>query len=262
MPHSDLPVIVSWFSCGTASAVSTKLTLSKSLGRFNVIVARIELDDEHPSNSEFSKRCSEWFQSDVMILRSDEYENCSDVWRRKRYISGTRGAPCTTALKKDVRKKFEAEFQPDMQAFGFTVEERKRAERFRLDHPEMGLVCPLIDAGLTKSDCHSMVTRAGIEIPEMYRLGFNNNNCIGCVKSDSPRYWNRVRRHFPEVFRSRVEISRALGVKLVKLTKGDRQRIFLDDLDPSMDDGDPEPNFDCSMMCVTAETLLSESQGA
>jgi len=40
----------------------------------------------------------------------------------------------------------------------------------------------LIDNDLSKENCLAIIDRAGIEIPMMYKLGYNNNNCIGCVK--------------------------------------------------------------------------------
>lgn len=91
-----------------------------------------------------------------------------------------------------------------------------------------------------------MVEAAGIIIPMMYRLEFQNNNCIGCVKATSPVYWNRVRRFFPDVFEARAKLSREIGCRLVRV-KG--VRIFLDELDPLDGDRDIEPPIDCSLAC-------------
>jgi hypothetical protein len=99
--------------------------------------------------------------------------------------------------------------------------------------------------------------RAGIVLPMMYRLGFNNANCIGCVQAQSPAYWNRTRRHFPEDFARRARLSRELGVRLVKLTTGARERIFLDELDPNMGAGEVEPHMDCSLLCYIAEQTIT-----
>jgi hypothetical protein len=156
-------------------------------------------------------------------------------------------------MKKAVRWAFEQDWQPDLQAFGYTAEERNRADRFRKQNPEVNLVTPLIDEGLTKDDCHRLVEAAGIIIPAMYRLGFNNNNCIGCVKASSPAYWNRVRRLFPDVFEARAKLSRELGCKLIRGTTGDRPRSFLDELDPN--EGGAEPAIDCSLLCETIITF-------
>jgi hypothetical protein len=64
-------------------------------------------------------------------------------------------------------------------------------------------------------------------LPLIYSLGYPNANCIGCVKSQSPTYWNLVRKTFPDVFEERAIQSRRIGCKLVKL-KG--KRIYLDEL--------------------------------
>lgn len=253
--------IVAWFSCGAASAVSTKLLISKlekSDKPTALSVVRIVIPEESEDNDRFAAECQQWFGEHVKItnIRSDEYEGAEDVWQRKRYMAGIAGAPCTTALKRDVRKKFEVSWKPDLQVFGYTADEKPRADRFRADHPEIGLICNLIDAGLTKADCLGMLARAGIEIPLRYRQGFENNNCKGCVKANSVSYWKRTRKYDPEVFKARADLSRELGVKLVRLGDGERERIHLDDLPP----GDPvgsDPDLDCSLMCVLAESQIA-----
>lgn len=244
--------IVSWFSCGDASAVATKLVLSRYADH-EIAIVRCIVPEEHPDNDRFARDCERWFGQPIVERRSTEYESCEDVWRRRRYMAGVHGAPCTIEMKKAVRWAFEQEWHPDLQAFGYTIEERDRAEQFRASNFEIALATPLIDAGLTKEDCHAMVARAGIEIPAMYRLGYENNNCIGCVKAQSPTYWNRVRRTHPEVFAARVAQSRELGCRLVKTTNGERERLFLDELPPEMGEGEREPAMECSLLCWIAE---------
>ena len=103
----------------------------------------------------------------------------------------------------------------------------------------------LADAGMTKQDCFDVLAKAQIRPPHIYSLGFPNANCIGCVKSASPTYWNLVRKCFPEVFAQRAEQSRRLGVRLVKV-KG--QRIYLDELEPNAIGGKMKA-FDCGVIC-------------
>jgi hypothetical protein len=55
-----------------------------------------------------------------------------------------------------------------------------------------------------------MLWKAGIEIPAMYKMGYNNNNCIGCVKGGMG-YWNKIRKDFPEVFNRMAVIEREVG---------------------------------------------------
>ena len=92
----------------------------------------------------------------------------------------------------------------------------------------MRLKFVLHDLGVTKAMCYLMLRDAGIELPAMYRLGFDNNNCPGCVKASSPWYWAMTRKHFPEVFARRCKQSRELGVRLVEISH--HKRIFLDEL--------------------------------
>lgn len=252
----DLIRIVSWFSCGTASAVNTKLILAEYGKICDVRVARCIVPEEHEDNDRFAADCERWFGVPIINLRSSEYESCEDVWTRTRYMSGIGGARCTVEMKKAVRFAFEAEWMPDWQGFGYTADEAARIASFRQHNPEVIIRSLIAERGLGKPDCHAIVERAGIVLPMMYRLGFPNANCIGCVNAQAPRYWNRVRRHFPDVFASRAKLSRELGVRLVKGTAGARERQFLDELDPANDEEDAEPNAECSLLCYIAEQAI------
>lgn len=247
--------IVSWFSAGAASAVATKIMLSRRLNA-EICVARIYIADEDADNDRFAADCERWFGVPIRTLRSTEFASAEEVWERRRYMSGIGGAPCTAEMKKAPRWAFEAEWKPDQQAYGFTAEEADRAERFAEQNPEVSLISPLIEEGLTKDDCYAIVQRAGLVLPVSYRQGDDNANCIGCVKAQSPRYWNRVRRHYPEVFARRAALSRKLGVRLVKLTSGTRERIFLDELAPDDHSDDGVKMGDCSIMCAISESKM------
>ncbi len=105
----------------------------------------------------------------------------------------------------------------------------------------------MINELLTKEDCFHIILDAGIELPVVYKLGLPNANCLGCVKSQSPTYWNLIRILFPDIFKQRAEQSRSLGVRLVKL-KG--KRIFLDELKPT-DKGGKIKSWECGIFCNT-----------
>jgi hypothetical protein len=66
--------------------------------------------------------------------------------------------------------------------------------------------------------------KSGIALPEMYLFGYNNNNCIGCVKGGAG-YWNKIRRDFPEQFNRMAKLERAIGSTCIKGT-------YLDELNP------------------------------
>ena len=60
---------ISWFSCGAASAVATKLALVEG----PVTIAYCEVKEEHPDNMRFLKDCEEWFGQEIEILGNDKY---------------------------------------------------------------------------------------------------------------------------------------------------------------------------------------------
>lgn len=241
--------VVVWFSCGAASAVAARLAVRK-YGRDNLVVAYCAstLSSEHPDNARFLADVERWIGHPVTMLYSDRYADTWDVWEKTRWLVGPAGARCTAELKKAVRQRFE-DSVGDRQIFGFTREEAKRADNFRAANPEVYLEPILIDEGLGKAECLGIIERAGIEIPAMYRLGYRNNNCIGCVKGQSG-YWNKIRRDFPEVFDRMARMERRLDVAINKNydEHGKRLRVFLDELDPDAGRHD-EPDIECGLLC-------------
>jgi len=82
---------------------------------------------------------------------------------------------------------------------GFTAEEQERADDFSERNAHKSALFPLIERGLTKEDCKAMVERAGLRLPAMYYLGYDNANCIACVKGGLG-YFRAVREDFPVQF--------------------------------------------------------------
>ena len=214
---------IAWFSCGAASAVAAKLALDKDPEALVVYCNTIR--DEHPDNARFMKDVSRWLGKRVKVIRSKEFKTVEEVFERRRFMSGPHGAVCTTELKKIPR--FEFQRGDDIHIFGFTAEEVDRIERFKQNNPELLVEYPLQEHGVNKAECLNRIEEAGIRLPTMYRLGYKNNNCIGCVKATSPSYWMKVRHDFPEVFERRAKQSREIGCRLARV-KG--ERVFLDEI--------------------------------
>jgi hypothetical protein len=215
--------VVAWFSCGAASAVAAYKAKQKYQD-IDIVYCDTSRD-EHPDNTRFLRDVENWLEQQVTIIGSSQFKTVSEVFEKKRYMSGIGGAPCTVAMKKIPR--FEYQRADDLNIFGMTVEENKRIQIFEANNPELHLEWPLRDQFITKNHCFRILTEAGIDLPIMYSLGFANNNCIGCVKASSPKYWDMVRTNFPEVFEQRAKQSRDVGCKLIQV-KG--KRIFLDEL--------------------------------
>lgn len=235
--------IVVWFSCGAASAYAAKLAVDR-YGEACTVVYCDTLSTEHPDNARFFADVKRWLGKPIEVIRSPTYTDIDDVFQRTRYMAGIAGARCTTELKKLPRLAFQRD--SDVHVFGYTVEEKKRAASFEAANPALEVEWLLIDEGVTKQDCKDALAAAGIALPEMYALGFDHNNCIGCPKATSAGYWNRVRRLFPDVFARRARQSRLLGARLVRVSG---TRVFLDELPP--DEDAPDDDIDCGPVCQT-----------
>jgi hypothetical protein len=240
--------IAVWFSCGAASAVAAKRTIEKYGKIANTRVVNNPVKEEHPDNMRFLRDVEVWLGVPVEFATNDKYPSyaCVDVWEKRRFMSGPEGAPCTIELKKMARRQWEENNHVDWHVLGFTLDEKKRSDKFILGE-RSNLIPVLIDEGITKQQCFQIVRDAGIELPEIYKLGYPNANCIGCVKATSPTYWNHVRKMHPDVFAERAKQSRDIGARLVRV-KG--ERIFLDELDQKAK-GRPMKNmdFECGIFC-------------
>lgn len=247
-PVRDGDTIVVWFSCGAASAVAAKMTVDKYGDRCKVVVVNNPVAEEHEDNRRFLKDVERWIGVPIEEARSKRFPDasCDTVWRYFKYMGGNAGAPCTLWLKKRARQDWENRNHHDWMVLGFCLEERGRHDRF-VKNERSNVLPVLIDGLITKERCFRIVQDAGIDLPEIYRLGYPNANCIGCVKATSPTYWNHVRRMHPEVFALRAKLSREVGARLVRY-KG--KRMFLDEL-PENATGRPIKGmqFECGIFC-------------
>ncbi len=248
--------IVCRFSCGAASAVATKLMLAKYPAE-DVVIVNAFIKEEHPDNRRFLSECEQWFEHPVTVLRDDKYSASTDeVWRRRHMMKNRFFAPCSDELK---RKLLATIRQPgDIDVLGYTAEEQDRADRLcdLFPNEEDHFLFPLIDAHLDKDDCLAMIERAGIELPMMYRLGYDNANCIGCPKGGQA-YWQNIRADFPERFIAIQEIQEDIGpnANFLRFRSGPRkgERMALAELPPGRGDMKKEPSFSCSFFCQLAE---------
>lgn len=242
--------VLAWFSCGSASAVAAKLAVERHGERCEVLYCDT-LAYEHPDNRRFMADVERWLGVPIRILKSDTYADIFDVFQRTRWLVGTSGARCTTELKKNVRTAYQR--PDDVHVFGLTADEYDRAVRFRRNNHDLSIELPLVDAKITKAECHQRIAAAGIEKPAMYRLGYDNNNCIGCVKGGTG-YWLKIRRDFPEAFDRMARTERELNAAICKREwveggKRMRERVFLDELTPDDHDGQQEFSMECGVAC-------------
>lgn len=234
--------VVSWFSCGAASAVATKLTNPD-------VIAYCDTGSEDADNARFMTDCEAWFKQSVLKLKNEKWASTWELWEKRKFLNGMDGAPCTGELKIQPRLKFQR--PDDVHVFGYTADasDVRRAETLRENWPELIIKTPLIERGITKAGCLAMILSAGIQPPRVYSMGFPNANCIPCVKATSPAYWALVRKEFPVEFFRMADLSRRLGARLTRI---EEERIFIDEIpmnQPVTEAIAPE----CDFLCHIAE---------
>lgn len=232
--------VVSWFSCGAASAVATKLIAPD-------VIAYCDTAAEDEDNLRFMRDCEQWFGKPVTRLKNEKWEGTWHLWEKRKYLSGHDGAPCTGELKVAPRLLFQK--PDDIHVFGYTADAKdvQRADSLREHWPELRIVTPLIDRGINKAACLAMIENAGIAPPRVYAMGFQNANCIPCVKATSPAYWALVRKEFPMQFQRMADLSRSLSARLSRIGG---KRIFIDEIPadhPTTEPLAPECDFLCSL---------------
>lgn len=231
---------VSWFSGGVSSFIAAYLIRDTIDEMFY-----IDISDQHPDTMRFLKDCQKALGKEIKILRSQKHDSVNDVIKQHRFINSPFGAKCTYELKKKVRQEWEQQQEGEMvYVWGYDSSEKHRADRLRDAMPEYEHVFPLIDGMLSKEDVHAMLYRLGIKRPEMYEMGYRNNNCIGCVKGGMG-YWNKIRVDFPEVFEARAKLEREIGASCIK-------GVYLDELEPDRGRIEDEVMEDCGIMCEIA----------
>lgn len=236
---------IAWFSAGVSSAVAVKLAINQI---DQIIYTHIE--DQHEDTLRFIKDCEQWFGKPIEIIKSS-YKSVDSVCRTMRFINSPAGATCSKLLKRRLRKEWELKnqfFCLFTYIWGMDIDEADRAEKLIQTMPESDHRFPLIEHGITKEKAHQILKASGIKRPIMYDLGYQNNNCIGCVKGGKG-YWNHIRVDFPEVFKKRAEMEREIGRSCINGT-------FLDELDPEEGRHAPPIVDDCGIFC---ETIMKEA---
>lgn len=230
---------VAWFSAGISSFIATYL-MKDEIDK----IIYIHIDNQHSDSLRFVKDCEKLLGKPIEIMQS-RYSSIESVFKQFNYIRSPKYAICTDVLKKRVRKEWESKQTEELEyIWGFDLDEKDRADRLLDSMPDFKHHFPLITKQLTKQDAHGLAWKLGLKRPIMYDLGYNNNNCIGCIRGGMG-YWNKIRIDFPEVFQKMANLERELNARCLK-------ECFLDELEPSRGRMNDEVLEDCSIFCQLA----------
>ena len=240
---------VAHFSCGAASAIATKISEPDEIWY-------CATGSEDKDNARFMRDFETWIGRSVRVIKSKKFADTWDVWEKRKFLAGVAGAPCTSELK--VLPRVAEQLDDDIHIFGYTADasDMRRARLMSENWPELTTQFPLIDRGITKTACLALLESAGIKPPRVYAMGFDNANCIPCVKATSPSYWALVRREFPAEFRRMAEIEKRLGATL---TRVGGERVTLSQIPDDHPVTEPISPA-CDFLCGLAERDILEGE--
>ena len=107
---------------------------------------------------------------------------------------------------------------------------------------------------LNKNDCLGIIWQSGIKLPKLYDMGYDHNNCIGCIKGGMG-YWNKIRKDFPGHFKRMAKIERDIGHSRFR-DMDTNERIWLDELPEDAGNFKTEPPISCDLSCGIAMNEL------
>lgn len=275
--NKDFPVIA-WWSGGVTSSVTCKICIDW-FGVENVRIVFIDTNNEDDDTYRFMKDCEGWYESKIETITNPDFETIQDVWYNNLSLNVATGAKCSQMLKRLVRERFERGNKYSYQAFGFDIDEIKRAKGMKLNNQYSRPIFPLIANLLSKKDCIKIIQESNslftpLELPNTYRLGYGNNNCwkTGCVQGGIG-YWQKIQAEFPDKFNKMASIEHELTdlkgepVTMLKDQSKGGGLVFLrphpnypEIKDISMMKGrPPKPLTDCNGFCGTNDLIKNET---
>lgn len=276
-PYNDAESgrVIGWWSGGVASAIACKLALEKYQESVEVVFCDTNI--EHPDTYRFMQDFEKVLGVKVNIITSNKFNEPEEVWRKYNGMNFAHGAPCSMAMKKEPRIKYQNLQSDFAQIFGFDFckKEERRATNMLINNPDLNPIFPLIVEKYTREIIFKELAKLGIKPPVTYNF-FLNNNCIGdfssakggCIQG-GVGYWKKIRELFPHKYDYMAniehEISAAKGSPVTisrdsrKEKKGNRLFLKYNPMFPEIETIDvikgrpPIITFECHGFCSTAD---------
>ena len=269
---SDLRVIS--YGGGVQSTALVVLAAQGEIDFSHALFANVGDDSEHPDTLEYVndiiKPWSADQQVDVVELHRQPTKGrfkgeVETLYKRLTHpdsrsvgipirMSNT-GAPGTRACTKDFKIRVVGKWlkehgatpdNPARVAIGFSTDEIHRVSN-RRQEPNQVVEYPLLDLGLSRSNCQRVIADAGLPVPP-------KSSCYFCP-FHSLQYWSEMKRDRPDLFEKSAELETHLNERRQRLGKDPvwftrklkpldeaiheaQESLFGDwDLDGSCDDG-------------------------
>lgn len=154
----------------------------------------------------------------IIITRVQDGRNVWEVFEDEKFIGNSRVASCSKKLKQTVSKAWvTANMDPERTKllFGIDWMEDHRTSAIRANWAPYECLFPLVeDKTWDKNKFLANLPNLGIDIPELYKLGFAHNNCGGfCVRAGEAHFLNLLDK-LPERYAYHEAKEQALSSRL------------------------------------------------
>lgn len=276
--NKNYPVIA-WWSGGVTSAVTCKIC-ADWFSIENVRFVFIDTHNEDDDTYRFKAECENWYGKKIETISNLDFASIREVWYKNLSLNVSTGAICSYKLKRITRERFEKDNKFSFQAFGFDLDEVKRARAMKLNNPSSRPIFPLIANLISKRECIKIIQEANslfvkLILPKAYTLGYGNNNCwkTGCVQGGIG-YWQKIRREFPDKFDAMANVEHELTnlkgepVTMLKDQSKEGGLVFLKPhvnypniKDIYMMNGrEPKPLLECNGFCGTNSLTQNDTE--
>jgi 3'-phosphoadenosine 5'-phosphosulfate sulfotransferase (PAPS reductase)/FAD synthetase len=225
------PIYIAMFSGGAASAYVAYLMVQKH-GEEKSQLFFTDTLWEHKDNKRFMIEVAEKIGIDIKTVRDGRTPE--EVFEETRFLGNSRLAKCSSELKvhktmiylEELRDKG---YEPILY-FGIGKHEKRRREgieslynHFLLprdgEEQPVKTVFPLYESNVSDDEIKKVITKDwGIDLPEMYHLGFSHANCGGrCVRGGFNHY-KHLYETWPSVYIEQEEMEKRLRAQLGDVT--------------------------------------------
>lgn len=154
-----------------------------------------------------------------------------DIFYRQKFIGNSRVANCSTILKQRmardfIKQNFKKEETKVYFGIDWSEEHRTKSPTENWSKYASEVIFPLCEEPyITKEDKWALLEREGIEKPDLYKLGFEHNNCGGfCVRAGQGHF-KLLLETKPELFKYHEAMEQTLAEQIYE-DIGDERTIL------------------------------------
>lgn len=201
--------IIVALSGGKASAWCANWALQK-YPKDQVILYFNDTKWEHPDLYRFLDDLEKYFNHP--IIRDNDGRNPEELFIDKNLLGSNLTPHCSAVLKAIRLKNFYKD--GDTLIFGIGPEEKRRVNKIILSYARYVqkkqkfciIKMPLVENDIGKAEVDQFLKDAGLEEPELYKLGFSHNNCYGGCVRQGKKGWKLLYETFPDIYASRERL--------------------------------------------------------